>query len=125
MPKEAQKKILIVDDEKPMARAFGLKLNHVGFVSRTAGDGEEALVALKKEKFDLIILDLVMPKMDGFELLARLKEEGSTVPIIVTTNLSQAEDAKRAKELGARDYFVKSDTPIASIVDHVKTLLHS
>ncbi len=63
------KRILVVEDEKPMSRALELKLTHVGFEVKTASNGEEALEILNKEKFDLIFLDLVMPKMNGFETL--------------------------------------------------------
>ena len=117
------KKILIVEDEKPAAKAFGLKLGRAGFESETAFDGLDALEVLAKKNFDLIILDLVMPRMDGFEFLAELKSRKINVPVIVTTNLSQDEDAKRARDLGAIDYFVKSDTPISDIVEHVKKIL--
>ena len=117
------KKILIVEDEKPIAKAYMLKLGRAGFESETASDGVDALEVLAKKNFDLIILDLVMPRMDGFEFLAELKNRKINIPVIVTTSLSQEEDAKRAKDLGARDYFIKSDTPIADIVEHVKKVL--
>lgn len=124
MPKLVRtKKILVVEDEKPVAKALILKLTRAGFDARAVFDGEEALKTIDKDKFDLIILDLVMPKMDGFQLLAELQARKSTVPIIVTSNLSQGEDIKRVRELGAREYFVKSDTPIAEVVDHVKRVL--
>ena len=117
------KKILIVEDEKPAAKAFWLKLGRAGFESEIAFDGVDALAVLARKKFDLIILDLVMPRMDGFELLAELKNKKINTPVIVTTNLSQDEDEKRARDLGAIDYFVKSETPIANIVEHVKKVL--
>ena len=117
------KKILIVEDEKPTAKAFGLKLGRAGFESEVASDGVDALEILAKKNFDLILLDLVMPRMDGFEFLAELKNRNIKIPVIVTTSLSQGEDAKRARDLGAIDYFVKSDTPIANIVEHVKKVL--
>ncbi|MBI2033809.1 MAG: response regulator [Candidatus Liptonbacteria bacterium] len=118
------KKILIVEDEKPAAKAFGLKLGRAGFESEVAFDGVDALAILAKKNFDLILLDLVMPRMDGFEFLAELKNRNIKTPVIVTSSLSQEEDAKRAKDLGAIDYFVKSDTPIADIVEHVKKVLN-
>jgi len=122
MPAEG-KRILIVEDEKPVAKAFRLKLNKAGFVTEEAGNGEEALALLLKEKFDLILLDLVMPKMDGFMVLSALKERNNQIPVIVTSNLGQEEDARRAKEAGAKDFFVKSDVPITEIVEHVKKVL--
>jgi DNA-binding response OmpR family regulator len=117
------KKILIVDDEKPMARALELKLNKVGFEAKTAFNGEEAIEILGKDKFDLIITDLVMPKVDGFGVLDALKKKKDKTPVIVSSNLGQEEDLKKAKSLGAKDYFVKSDTPITKVVEHVNKIL--
>ena len=117
------KKILIVDDEKPVAKAFGLKLGRAGFESEVAFDGVDALEVLAKKNFDLILLDIIMPRMDGFEFLAELKNRNINIPVIVTSSLSQDEDEKRARDLGAIDYFVKSDTPISNIVEYVKKVL--
>lgn len=121
---EQSKKILIVEDEKPMARALELKLTHSGFEVKSAPNGEEALKILEQETFDLILLDLVMPKMDGFKVLEELSARGIKSKVIVTSNLSQQEDIKRAKALGAQDYFIKSNTPIANIVEYVNKALH-
>lgn len=117
------KKILIAEDEKPMARALELKLNHSGFETKVVGDGEAAWEAIKKEKFDLILLDLMMPKMDGFEVLKSLKEKKDNTPVIIASNLGQDDDAQKAKSLGAKWYFVKSDTSINKIVDYVVATL--
>jgi DNA-binding response OmpR family regulator len=120
---EQKKKILIGEDEKPMAKALQLKLTHAGFEALAVFNGEEVIEQLAKEQYDLILLDLIMPIKDGFTVLKELKEKGNTVPIIVTSNLSQEEDAKRAKELDAVDYLIKSNTPLAAIVEKVKTIL--
>lgn len=117
------KKILVAEDEKPMAKAMELKLSHSGFDVKTVFNGEEVLAIIEQEKFDLIFLDLIMPKLDGFHVLEELKKKNSTVPIVVLSNLGQEEDIRRAKELGAKDYFVKSDTPIADIVVYTKKAL--
>ncbi len=117
------KSVLIVEDEKPLARALELKVKHYGFLAKTAFNGKEALDILAKEKFDLILLDLIMPVMDGFELLEKMKERGLKTPVIVLTNLGQTEDAKKAKELGAVDYFIKSNTAIADVVKHIDKVL--
>jgi len=116
------KRVLVVEDEKPIARALELKLNRSGFEAKAVFGGEDALKALKKEKFHLIVLDLIMPKIDGFAVLSKLKARKDKTPVIVITNLGQEEDLRRAKKLGALDYFVKSDTPIADIVEHIKKL---
>src|SRR3989339_1170042 len=117
------KKILIIEDEKPVARALELKLTHEGFEATITFNGESALETLEKETFDLIVCDLVMPKMDGFKVLETLKEKKIKTPVIVLTNLSQEDDEKRAKSLGALEFFIKSDTPIATIVLRVAELL--
>lgn len=119
----AAKKILIVDDEKPMAHALELKLQHSGFDTKVAYLGSDALSLLDKEKYNLILLDLMMPSPDGFAVLETLQKKKNTIPVIVTTNLSQLEDEKRAMTLGAKKYFVKSNTPLSEIIDHVKKIL--
>lgn len=116
-------RILVVEDEKPMARALELKLQHSGFEVTVANDGQAALDILQKEKFALILLDLMLPKVDGFGVIQVLRERKNKTPIIVTTNLSQEDDAKKVKELGAAGYFVKSDTPINKLVDYVVATL--
>jgi len=114
------KRILIVEDEKPMANALVLKLRSAGFETVLVYDGETAIFTLQQSTFDLIILDLVVPKKDGFIVLAELKKLGITTPVIISSNLTQEEDIRRARELGARDYFIKSDTSLAEIVEKVK-----
>ena len=86
-----------------------------------AENGEEGLKMAIDETFDLILIDIIMPKMDGFTVLTKLKEEGATSNVIVLSNLGQKEDIEKAKELGVRDYMVKSNTPISRIVDAINT----
>jgi DNA-binding response OmpR family regulator len=117
------KRVLVVEDERPMAHALELKLNHSGYEAMAVFNGQEALDELNRQTYDLIILDLVMPVMDGFALLRELQTRGKKIPVIVASNLSQEEDAKKAKKLGAKDYFVKSNTPIAEVINHVKKIL--
>lgn len=117
------KKILIAEDEKPMANALSLKLQSAGFETYVAGDGEEALAAVTETHYDLVILDLVMPKKDGFYVLEELKKLNITTPIIVASNLGQEEDKNKAKDLGACDYFIKSDTTLATIIEKVISIL--
>jgi len=118
-----KKKILIAEDEKPMARALEAKLLRYDFDVRVAYNGEEALEILKNEPCDLIILDIMMPKKNGFEFLEELKKEKSEIPVIISSNLGQDNDIKTALELGARGYFVKSETPIMEIVKIVQKTL--
>ena len=115
-----KKKILVLEDEKPLARALELKLIHEGFDVKTASNGENVIDFLKKEDFSLIVCDMLMPKFDGFQVLQTLRDNKIKIPVIVLTNLSQAEDEKRVIELGAVDFLIKSNTPIAEVVDRVR-----
>lgn len=117
------KKILIVEDEKPMAKALQLKLNNSGYEAEVVFDGESALNFLKKKKVDLIILDLVMPKLDGFGVLKSLKDKKNKIPVIVASNLGQVDDIQKAKDLGAKDYFVKSDTSLKEVIENIVKVL--
>jgi len=120
MAKATQKKILVAEDEKPMAHALQLKLQREGFTVDLAADGEQALTMLTKGTYDALILDLVMPKTNGFEVLEGIQDMPKRPKVIVASNLSQEQDAKRAMSLGADDYFVKSNTPLKDIVEKVK-----
>lgn len=115
----ANKKILIVEDDKPMAYALELKLQHENVEAKVALNGQEGIELLKKEKYGLVLCDLIMPVLDGFKLLEFIKEKEIKVPVIVLSNLGQAEDKKRARELGAVGFFVKSDTSIKAIVEEM------
>jgi DNA-binding response OmpR family regulator len=117
------KKILIIEDEKTLARALEHKLTRSGYMVSAVFNGEDGIKRVQKEIFDLILLDLIMPKVDGFAVLAVLKAENIMTPVIVLTNLGQEHDMKQAKEFGAKDFFIKSNTSIASIVEHVTELL--
>jgi DNA-binding response OmpR family regulator len=120
-----KKRVLVIEDEEPFAKLYGLKLAQDGIESVLAFDGDEGLGKLLAEHFDLVLLDLMLPKHDGFWLLEeRKKYKGiATVPIVVLSNLGQADDIKRAKELGAVDYIVKSDSSIQQIIDMAKKQL--
>ncbi|MDD5751769.1 MAG: response regulator [Candidatus Peribacteraceae bacterium] len=118
------KHILIVEDEHPLAHALELKFRHEGFETTIAADGDEALKEAAKGGYDLILLDLIMPRMDGFTFMQEMKAKGVHTPTIILSNLGQDEDKNRAKELGAVAYFVKSNTPIMEIVKQVQSTLH-
>jgi DNA-binding response OmpR family regulator len=121
----AVKKVLIVEDEKPLARALDLKLKSSGFETTVAYNGEEALSVLKDKTYDLMLIDIMMPKRDGFSVLEELKKQGNKTPAFVMSNLSQEEDIKHAKSDGVKEYIVKSDTPLAEIVAKVNAFLHT
>ena len=120
---ETIKRILIVEDEKSIANALKLKLEGLGFGTVMAHNGAEGLKAADSGDFSLILLDLVMPKVDGFEFLKRLREKGIETPVMVLTNLGQDDDEAKVKELGAAEFFTKSRTPIREIVEKVEEFL--
>ena len=120
---ETKKKILVVEDERPMAHALELKLKNEGYDAEAVFDGETALEKITTGNYQLVLLDLVIPKKDGFTVLAELQEKGNTTPIIVTSNLSQQEDETKAKSLGAKGYLIKSNTPLVTIIEKIKEYL--
>ena len=119
----AEKKILIVEDERPMANILSMKLKSQGLAADTVYNGEEGLEAIGKEDYDLILLDLVMPKTDGFDFLEKVKSLKLNIPIVVITNLSQDSDKKRALELGASKYLIKTEVNLMQILDTAKGFL--
>lgn len=119
---QGQKKVLIVEDERPLAHALELKLQREGFATLVARSGQEALDALHSNTFDVMLLDLILPTVDGFQVLQQLGTMPAKPIVFVLSNLSQHEDEERVMALGARKYFVKSDTPLSVIVDAVKNV---
>src|SRR5438046_1995966 len=102
------KSVLIVDDDKPLANVKNLKLESEGVKTDWASDGQECMDLLDKKTYGIILLDLMMPGFDGFQVLEHLKTQGGTMPtVFVVSNLSQQDDIKRAMELGAVKYFIK------------------
>lgn len=114
-------KVLVVEDDHFLGTAYQAKLTKAGFDFKLATDGDEALAAAKEFMPDVILLDLVMPRKDGFTVLAELKKDPALkdIPVIVASNLGQQEDHERAKALGAADYITKSDLSLDSLVDKI------
>lgn len=121
---EGKKKILLVEDEKLISKVLSLKLQHSGYLVKIAINGQQAIDFMKQEKFDLVLLDIIMPVKNGFDVLKELQQLGDKTKVIMTTNLSQDEDKINAKALGAIDYYVKSNTSLAEIVEQVKKILN-
>lgn len=119
-------KVLIVDDDAFLSGIYATKLELDGFEVATARDGEEGLKAAMREKPDLILLDVLMPKLDGFEVLKRLKadEETKKIPVIMLTNLGQKEDIEKGLQDGAVDYLIKAHFVPAEAVDKIKKVLN-
>lgn len=113
------KKILLAEDERAISKALETKLNLSGYEVEIANNGLEALDKLKEKKFDLLLLDIMMPKMGGFALMEEMKKAKIKTPIIILTNLSQEEDSERAKSYGVSGFLMKSNTPLKQIVEQI------
>lgn len=115
-------KILVVEDDKYLINAYRVKFTNAGFQVKLTTDGDEALAALPTFQPDVILLDLVMPKRDGFSFLEEIKKKPTfaKIPVIIASNLGQQEDIKRGIALGAVDYIIKSDTSIEDVVTKIK-----
>jgi len=118
-------RILIAEDERALAKVLELKLKNNGFEVDIATDGQKALDLISTNQYNLIILDLVMPNVDGFHVLEQLQTQGNKTPIIVASNLSQEGDFDKAKKLGAKDYFIKSNTSLAELTEKIIKIVKS
>jgi CheY-like chemotaxis protein len=128
MQKNAQENsatILLAEDNRFLRRAAEAILRRHGFTVLTAADGEETLKLAQSGAPDLILLDIMMPKMNGFDVLRALKREPATspIPVIVLSNLDQQNDVAAARELGAVGYWIKAGVGLEELVDRVKSLL--
>jgi len=119
------KKILIVEDDKFLRELMSRKLREEGYEVLEAIDGDAGLKKMKKEKPDLVLLDLILPEIDGFEVLAAKKEdpEIAKIPVIILSNLGQREDVEKGLSLGAIDYLIKASFTPGEIVKKVKNIL--
>lgn len=124
MANKLEKKILIIEDDNLLAIALKNRISKAGMEVYLAVDGQMGLDLLKECKPDLIILDLVMPKMGGFEFLTGIKLSGNQIPVLILSNLGQADEVKRGMELGAIDYLVKSDVSLKSVVEKITEIFN-
>lgn len=120
-----EKKILIVEDEAPLRQALFDKFSREGFQVMQAKNGEEGLIVSLEEHPDIILLDIIMPKVDGLAMLKRLRNDewGKEIPVIILTNLNDAENVSKAMESGAYEFMVKSDCKLNELVNRVKSKL--
>ena len=118
-------KILLVEDDRFLIKAVYTKLTQKGFEVILANDGDEAISKAKAEKPEIVLLDMVLPKKSGFEVLRELKgnPETASIPVFILSNLAQDQDIQEGKALGAEDYIVKSNTSLSAIVDKVANFL--
>ena len=120
-------RILLVEDDRFLRRACEVSLRQRGFVVTTAADGEEALRKVRAEVPDLILLDLLMPKMTGIEVLKTLRAEEATreIRVLILSNSSREQDVEEIKTLGVSGYFVKADLSLQELGDMVARLLEA
>ncbi len=116
------KKILLVEDDDALASVYLMRLQTEGFTVTRVANGEDALAAAKEHKPDLVLLDVMMPKVSGFDVLDILRNttETANLKIIMLTALSQDSDKQRAQGLGVDDYLVKSQVVITDVIDRIK-----
>lgn len=118
------KKILLVEDDQILARLYQTKFQKEGFDIQIAFDGQEGFEKMRAFFPDLVILDLIMPKVDGFTFLQKVKDDSELsarrTPIIVLSNLGQESDIKKAVEMGAKDFFVKADVSLSQMVEKAR-----
>jgi len=122
---ESTRRILLAEDDRFLRKAAEATLKRHGFSVVTASDGEEALRLAQAELPDLILLDLIMPKIQGFEVLRTLKANPPTaaIPVIIISNLGQAHDVQQALEAGAAAYLVKANLSLQDLVKQVEAAL--
>lgn len=125
MPKTEKKVMLIVEDDEVLLRALYLLFHKGEYTIASATDGDTALKMTQRLKPDVVLLDLLLPKMNGFDYLKFLKAEPDIkdTPVIVLSNLGDKESIEKAKALGALDYFIKSDTDLTTLNDKVKKII--
>ncbi|MDD2806902.1 MAG: response regulator [Patescibacteria group bacterium] len=118
-------KILLVEDDTTLMDMYSLKLKEEKFELMVASDGLMALEQVRNEKPQIILLDIMMPKMDGFAVLAELKNDATTkdIPVIMLSNLGQKIDIEKGKELGAVDYIVKASMTPTQVIEKIKSYL--
>lgn len=120
-----RKRVLIVEDEPLLGNLLKQRFESEGVEALLARDGEEAIGILRSTRPDLVLLDIILPKISGFELLEMMQADPQIekAPVIITSNLGQDTDVARGQSLGAIEYFVKAKVSIEELVDHVKTVL--
>jgi len=119
------KKILIIEDDRFLRELIIKKLVNEGYDAIEAIDGEQGLQKIKEEKPDLVLLDLILPGIDGFEVLAQKKDDASIsgIPVVILSNLGQKEDIERGLNLGAIDYLIKAHFTPGEIIEKVRNIL--
>ncbi len=118
-------KILIIEDDKFLRELIVQKLIKEGYDIAEAIDGEEGIKKVKSEQPDLVLLDLILPGIDGFEVLSKMKEDSGlvSIPVIILSNLGQKEDVEKGLKLGAIDYLIKAHFTPGEIIEKIRAVL--
>jgi DNA-binding response OmpR family regulator len=118
-------RILIVEDDKFVRELISQKLTEEKFEVSSAKDGEEGVLKIESEKPDLVLLDLILPGIDGFEVISKIRENPDTesIPIVILSNLGEKKDVDRGIKLGANDYMIKAHFTPKEIVEKVRSIL--
>lgn len=121
----AEQKILVVEDDEAINNMYQMKLKQLGYNVLSAANGLDGLEMAKKEKPSLVLLDVILPQIDGFSVLEELKKGKDTakIPVMMLTNLSTTEDKEKAEKLGAENYIVKASLTPTEVGDMVKKFL--
>lgn len=119
------KTVLLGEDESFLSNILKVRLEGLGINVIQAFDGREALEKLKSSKVDLVLMDIILPKMSGFEVIQSIKSDPQyqSLPIIIISNLGQDSDVQKGMELGATEYYVKAKVPIDELVNRIKNFL--
>lgn len=120
-----KKRVLIVEDDEHVSKVYDIKIKMEGIETILARDGEEGIKVCLAEKPDLVLLDLMLPKKDGFAVLEEIKKhaEFKNTPVLILSNLGQPSDMEKANKLGAAEYIIKADFSIKQVIDKVKGYL--
>lgn len=122
----AKRKILIIEDEIILSDLLAKKLKGLGFEVAQAFDGLEGIKMLKEFNPNLLLLDIVMPKLDGFQVMKKIKEENlHPIPIIIISNSGQKVELDKAKEMGASDFIIKAEINPEEVVEKINKLLYN
>lgn len=124
---EKKAKILFVDDDNFLRKVYNSELSDQGYEVILAADGDEGLEKAQLNDPDLIILDMIMPQKNGFEVMSELQKNPATknIPVIILSNLGQEDDIKKGLDMGAVDYLVKDNITLTTIVEKISQYLHS
>lgn len=119
------KSILLVEDDPFLIDIYTTKLREVGFLVEVAEDGEKGLRKLAEKNFDLLVLDIVLPQINGWEILEKIKkdEKFKNLKVVILSNLGQKEEVKKGKELGATKYLIKAHYTPSEVVEEIKQIL--